>query len=333
MSNKQVIVSLMALFAVLLPWSVSAAVFVGGDNAIVKDPVQDNLYVASGNPVITADVTGDVFVAGGNVDVSGHVMGDLGAAGGTVKITGKVDGDVRVFGGTLFINSEIGGEVISFGGQVTYGPKAKIGKDLIAGSDELSIDPASVITGKKIVFTNPDTDKASSRPVEKTNAWLTGAFWVSMIYTVVAYLLVAVVLMGAFPNVVKKYTQTARAKGGTFWKHFGIGMLGVFVFPLSALLLLISGLGAMLAGIMLVLWLLYFLLSFVVAGFLLGMIAKQLITKDSSDLDWPWALGGVAVLPLISSIPLVGWAVGLVFFIWAMGTMLDGDLQTFRSVK
>jgi cytoskeletal protein CcmA (bactofilin family) len=333
MCSKHTLAGIIGFLAIFLPLSVSAAVFLGEENVVVKEPVLDNLYVASGNPVIAADVQGDLFIAGGNVDVSGHIMGDLGAAGGTVNITGNVDGDVRVFGGTLFINSEIGGEVISFGGEVTYGPKAKVGKDLIAGSDNLKIDPAAVVTGKKTIFENPEKDKIQQRMAERANPWLTGAFWFSLIYTIAVYLLVAAVLMGAFPNIVKKYAQTAKGKGGTFWKHFGIGLLGVFVFPLSALLLLFTGIGSLLGGILLVLWLMYFLLAFVVAGFLLGMVAKQLFTKQNTDLDWYWGLGGVAALPLLSSLPFVGWAVGLVFFVWAMGTMMDGDLHTFRSAK
>ncbi len=333
MHGKYTLAGIIGFFALLFPLVTNAAVFMAEENVMVKEPVLDNLYIASGNPFITADVQGDLFVAGGNVDISGHIMGDLGAAGGTVKITGKVDGDVRVFGGTLFINSEIGGEVISFGGEVTYGPNARVGKDLIAGSDKLKIDPAAVIMGKRTVFEGPEKDKGQARPVNRTNAWLTGDFWVTMIYTILVYLLVAAVLMGAFPNIVKKYSQTAKAKGGTFWKHFGLGLLGLFVFPLSALLLLFTGIGALLGGILMVLWLMYFLLAFVVAGFLLGMVAKQVITKQNTDLDWYWGLGGVAVLPLLSSLPFVGWAVGLVFFTWAIGTMMDGDLQTFRSAK
>lgn len=333
MAIRQTLKRLMVILAVLLPMTASAATFLGDDNVLVTEPVADNLYIGSGNPIVSGDVSGDLFIAGGNVNVSGNIGGDLVAAGGTVTLTGKVAGDVRVFGGSIYIDSEVGGEIISFGGQVIYGPKARIGKDMIAGSDDLQISPAVTVGGKQTLFRGEE--KTGDKVVTQAgiHPFLTAAFWIALLLSILAYLIVAAALMGAFPGAIKKYTQSALKDGAAFWVHLGIGLLILVALPIVSIVLMITGLGALLGVILLLVWVVYILVAMVVAGFLLGGLAKDMVTKTKSSLDWPWALGGVVVLPILSSLPVVGWVIGLVFFLWALGTMMSGDLRTFRAVK
>lgn len=333
MIHKHTLGSLMAIFAILLPMTASAATFMSDANVLVTEPVMDNLYIASANPIVSADVIGDLFVTGGNVSVSGHVMGDLGAAGGSVTLTGPVDGDVRVFGGSIYIDSVVSGEIISFGGQVVYGPHARVGKDLVAGSDELKIDPAVTVGGKKSIFQgDPERIERMVQEV-KTYPLLTGAFWLALLFAILGYLVVAIALMGAMPNIVKKYVQNSLKDNGAFWVHLGIGLLALIAFPVAAMILFITGIGAMLGLLLLLLWAIYVLVALVFSGFLLGGVAKHVFTNSKSALDWTWALGGVVILPILSSIPWIGWVIGLVFFLWALGTAVAGDFRTFKAVK
>lgn len=329
MIKNRLILGILGLLILGIPFFAGAATFMEEGNVSIGQTVSDNLYLVGGNPVVAGNVDGDLFVAGGNVSVSGNVSGDVGAAGGNVSITGTVDGDVRVFGGSLYIDSAIGGEVISFGGQIVYGPNAKIGKDLIAGADVITIDPETIVLGQKKLFEEKQ-DGSGEDAREKGVAMLKGAFWMALLYGLLAYLVVAAALMGLMPNVIKKYTKAAIKDSSAFWKNLGIGLMVMIGLPVVALLLFISMIGAMLGGILLLLFVLYILLNLVVAGFLFGGLMQKWFNAGK-EVDWLWGLGGVIALSIISSVPFIGWLIGLVFFLWSVGMMASGDFALIRK--
>lgn len=331
MTKKRLIVGFLGFSIFALPLIAGAATFMADDSVTSTETVNDNLYVAGGNPVVSGDVNGDLFIAGGNVNVSGNVTGDVGAAGGTVAILGNVDGDVRVFGGSLYIDSEVGGEVISFGGQIIYGPHAKIGKDLIAGGDEIIIDPEAIVAGEKRIF--EDTSEQKMEKIRDRGAdFMRGAYWMALLYGLLAYLVVAAAIMGLFPKLIKKYGKDAMKDSMAFWKNLGVGLLVMIGLPIVAILLFITMVGAMLGGILLVLFVLYILINLVTAGFLFGALMQKWM-KQGNEINWLWGLGGVVALSIISQIPLIGWLIGLTFFLWSVGTMASENFRLFRSVK
>ncbi len=333
MFKKRLIVVLFSLFALALPMFASAATFLADDNVVSSEPVNDNLYVAGGNPVVSGNVNGDLLIAGGNVNVTGDVTGDVSAAGGSVSITGRVGGDIRVFGGNLFIDSTVGGEVVSFGGQIIYGPNAKVAKDIVAGGNAVNISPTAVIGGERIIFDEikDEIKKGKAEFKEKGADFLRGAFWVGILWTLLSYLIVALAFMGLFPKVVKMFINGACKNGMSFWKSIGMGLVILIVTPILSLILLVTGIGAMLGGIIMMLYMVYIMASLVFAGFIFGTLMKKLIKKGKADLDWLWGLGGVAVLPLVVLVPFVGWIIGFVFFLWALGAAVSADFKMFRS--
>ena len=237
----------------LLPMTASAATFMNEPTVLVADTVADNLYITSGNVVVSSDVKGDLLVAGGNINVLGNIEGDFGAAGGNINLTGKVDGDVRIFGGSIYVDSEVGGEIITFGGQVVFGPNARIAKDMVAGSEDLVIDPAVTVGGKQTILQSEyDSENTMIQRIE-TNPLLTGEFWLTLLFAMLGYLVVAIAMMAAMPNVVKKYVQTSLKDNSAFWVHLGIGLLALIAFPVAALVLMITGIGALLGIILLLL--------------------------------------------------------------------------------
>lgn len=314
-----------------LPMFASAATFLADGNPVSADTVNDNLYVTGGNPIVSGDVMGDLLIAGGNVSVSGNILGDLAAAGGSVSITGRVDGDVRVFGGTIYLDSTVKGEVISFGGQVVLGPQAKINKDLIAGGDEVKIHPNSIVLGKKNIM--QEIKDVSVKVQEASSGIMSVAFWIGILYLILAYLIVGAVFMGVFPKVVKKCINGTLKDGNAFWRALGMGLVLLIIIPVVSFLLLITGIGAMLGGILMLMYAVYAMVSIVFAGMILGTLLKKLVKKGKPDVDWAWGLGGIVLFPLLSVIPFVGWIIGFVFFVWALGATISSDYGTFKSVK
>jgi hypothetical protein len=330
---------LAGVFVLLIPLFAGAAVFKTDENISAGTTISDNVYLVGGNPVIAGHIDGDLFVAGGNVNIMGSVSNDVAAAGGNIAVTGEVTGDVRVFGGSIYIDGTVGGEVISFGGQVVFGPNASVQKDLTGGGGQVKIDPLAAIGGIKRIFVDEETGKV----IEKQAAGLlTGAYLAGVIYTLIAYLIVAAIILGLFPNVAKRFTKSALKDGASFWKYLGIGFLVLVLTPILAMTLFMTVFGAMAGGILLLLYITYIIVNLAMAGILFGTLMKKWFAKvkgtkngknGKDEPDFVWGLGGVAVLYLICQIPFIGWLIVFVFFLFSLGALTMGDWRIYREAK
>lgn len=108
----------------------------GGDDLIVADNVNDDLYAtAAGDLIVETDVNGDViaaapiiniegavgedaYLAGGSIDILDPVNGNLFVAGGTVDVSSNVDGTILMVGGILRITGQVQEDVLALAGQV-----------------------------------------------------------------------------------------------------------------------------------------------------------------------------------------------------------------------
>ncbi len=137
-------IALVALLAVLLtPAMAGAAEFRGGQEATTVpagQTVQDDLYIAGQTVTISGTVNGDLVVAGSNVTVDGTVTGSVWAAGSTVTINGTVGHSVRAGGSTVTIKGQIAGDGLAGGATVTVDSGAAIGRDLIVGASQLTVN-------------------------------------------------------------------------------------------------------------------------------------------------------------------------------------------------
>jgi hypothetical protein len=321
---------LIGFLILAVPILAAAAEFKVDSNVPAGTTIDDNLYLAGGNPVVAGDINGDLLVAGGNVLVTGKVSGDIAAIGGNISIIGEVSGDVRVFGGSIYVDSKIGGEVISFGGQVIFGPNAVIEKDLIGGGGEIRIDSATSILGIQKLFV-PEERPEELR--EKAKEFFIGAYLMFIFYTLVAYLVVAAILWGIFPNVIRGFTKAALKDGMSFWKYLGIGFVILFFVPILSFFLFLSLFGALAGVILLLIYALYLVINMVLAGILFGTLMKKWIVKGKPEPDWLWGLGGVFALHVIGQIPVIGWFICFVFFLYSLGALATGEWKIYREAK
>lgn len=111
-----------------------------GENIVVTEAADDDLYVIAGNANLEADIAGDLYVVGGIVTINGDVHEDVVVVGGRVTITGNILGDLRVVGGQVGMYGNVGDDVLVAGGQVDIGNNSVVGGSLIAGSGILTID-------------------------------------------------------------------------------------------------------------------------------------------------------------------------------------------------
>ena len=321
--------------ALLVIPSFAMAAYFMTDNTVPKgEVIIGNLYLVGDSPNMAGDVQGDLYAAGGNVAITGNVSNDVGVAGGTVSVTGEIGDDIRIFGGSIFIDGKVNGEVLAFGGDVKIGPNANIRKDVVVGGGKVNIDSNARIFGTTQLYTDAEGKGKFKKAIDRIpeGAIQTGII-IAILLTVLTYMVVAAVMMGVFPGVTKKYLANATSKDA-FWKSLGLGLLTFIVTPIIVVLCFVTGIGLMLGFVILLIYLMYFLLNIALAGVLFGSIAQKLFTKIKKvELNWAWGLGGVVVLHLITLLPVLGWIVGALFFLYSFGAVLTTDWKMYRAVK
>ena len=110
-----------------------------GQNVVISQPVNENLYIMGGTITINAPIRGDLIIAGGTVVINDTVANDIIVAGGEITFNGWVGDDIRCMGGNIFIRKNVRGEVVLAGGNMVVDKGVDIG-GLLASGGNISID-------------------------------------------------------------------------------------------------------------------------------------------------------------------------------------------------
>lgn len=311
------------------------AVLAGG-KVIVNGPVFGDVLVAGGTIDVLDKVSGDVRVLGGHVTVAGFVQGDVVAVGGriqllpgssvsgdlivvggSIELEGTINGFVRLYGGEAVINALIGGPLsIRAGDTVSFGKDAVVGSSLTYSAPEEASVHESARLGENISFTPLDIPARALGPTG-VGAVLAAAAVVILAVKLLTGLVTAVALVMIFP----KFSRTVVTDAvDDFWKTLGIGFIAVVVTPVAILILAVTIVGLMAAGIIAILYSLAVILSGVYAGILLGSLLSKWIRKELA-VSWKWTLLGTLLLFFIAILPLVGWIAAFVLFLAAFGSL------------
>lgn len=327
------IFAFVAVLAMGIPTLALAATFQANTNVPAGETVVGNLYLVGGTPTVNGNVQGDLYVAGGNVVVTGNVVEDLVTAGGNISVSGSTGGDIRAFGGTIFVDGMVNGEVIVSGGDVKIGPNAQIRKDLVAAGGTVEVDPNAKIFGSQMIQADTEQAEKTRTMREPWAQFAQVAFWTAQVLALLAYFVVAATFLGLFPNVVKKWCTTGLGKG-QFWPALGLGALALVVTPIISVILMMTGVGALLGVLLLLVYVVSILFTLPVAGILFGEWLKKVFTKARKvEPTWQWALGGIVLLHLVSLVPYVGGLVSFVFFLFAWGALFMMKWKVVRSLK
>jgi hypothetical protein len=323
----------------------------GSDITIAAgETVDHDLYVFGGRVVSNGTINGDIVAAAGNVDVNGPVTGDVLVAGGQVSVNGTVGGDVRVAGGQVTVNGDVKGDVLAAGGQVTM--DGSVGEDLIVGTGQLTLSGsvAGSTAGSAGAYTKTGTVSGTDSIVitgnEPRAPVVTSNPVLDAIRQFLAVMLLAIVVTWLAPRLLPAAETEVRTQplASLAW-----GVLACLAYIVAVILIgivaivLAVGLGALtfggLAGLDLFAGFVAIstlTLAFIVAvGFLVdavvGLAIGRLIAGSldrtsaggtafaTSPSRWPdlaiLAIG-VAIVVVLSSLPVVGgWIKLLIVFV------------------
>lgn len=250
----------------------------------------------------------DLFIAGSSLEINGNVKRDLYAAAEEVKITGIIEGNIYVASSKLVISesAEIKGN-IKFYGTTLENNSSKI-------EGKISYYEDAKVSGLE----NFETEVMKQKVVKVS---LKDKI-VSLGYSLLRYLFLFMVLTFAFPKLLKHIkTRYVYNKFGDYLTTSGVGVFGMFMFPIIAILLLISNIGVSVGLIMFVLYIILIYMTTIVSGYVLGnVIGTKLFKKELND--YLVGLIGIASIVILSALPYLGTFIGLINLLFGFGVII-----------
>jgi hypothetical protein len=358
--------SLLAESEVDLPEKESIETSVGNDfysaGSIVQtgSKVEDDAYLAGAMVSVTGEVGGDVVAAGSNIVVTGNVGGDLRLAGSMLSVLGKVGQSALLAGGVVNVGSEaifgaeskVAGGVLIFSGQtngnlaiagdeITFG--GVVNGDLLIEAEKLEFTEGAKITGK-LTYSVPkplelpatlakeiDYKEYKSGAHEKAE-WKSvfgKVFFYAELFSLAVAFVTGAVLLAFLGNVSVRISEIARKK---FWHSLFFGLLALLT-PLAILLLLISGVGALLGGLLLAVWLGLLLATMGLSAFVIG----SFVLRPGKSTSYLKKLGilliGMLITMVLGLIPGFGFPIQLTIFVFSLGVLLRTKQDLYKAAK
>lgn len=310
---------------------------VGIASALTIDgTVREDLTAAAASAQLAGVTDGDVRIVAGDVRVSGRVAGDLLVLGGTVDVmpSAAVAGDTVILAGDVTVDGTLGEHVHIIGGSISFNGSAR-GDVFIRGTGGVTFGEASDIGGS-LTYQAPDKQAlpqsariAGELTYEQTTTLApfdTAFFGFAVLLELLALAVATLIFIHILPAI-------ARDIGEYGVPHFGwnvlYGVLFIALLPLIIVLLAASILGFYLALIFAALYIVLLVSAAVGSGVLVGALLSRAIT-ESVQVNWKWALVGIAVLAAVSLIPIVGWAAAVVAYCATIGTFTRIGVRAVR---
>jgi hypothetical protein len=315
-------------------------------------------------------VQDDLRAAGAGVDISGAVGDDLFAAGGgsgfvlPVRIadrtidqgvhlsnSARIGGDAYIGGGETDIAGTINGTLHSGAGDINLG--AQVGRDAQLYSNNIRVNDTARVNGiLQYTSTEPvnvpegvaanvqHAEPAPAEPPPSPATVFLGWLWRTVLI-LLGFALVGWLILRFAPKLL---TQPAEALATRPVQAGLYGLLAAILFiviPLATILLIVLMilfwgwlpgivLGLFLIGALALIW----FLSPLVTGLWLGQQLNLALGRGPDYL--PILIGGILILALLGRVPILGWLVYLVSFIFALGGLLlarrSGGGGSLRSV-
>lgn len=301
------------------------------------ETVADNLYAFAGTVSVDGTVDGDVVAAGGNVSIDGIVTGDVLASGGQIQISGEVMGDARLSGGQVSVTGDVGGDVAVVGGDIELA--GAVGADVLFGAGQVRLtgEVAGNVFGSSGSYERSGTiggteDVAVPQPEPTTFSDQV----ISVVQRFVALFLVGLVAVFALRRPLEAVLTRARTRPGASLLY---GLIFTALLMALLVLLILAGIvvsvvfGLLGLGLLVGTFWFTFVVFWILTGFTVFVLAvygapivaaltgARLLLRNQ-ETAWMRILAlalGLIALVIVTAIPVVGWVVGLLAFLYAAG--------------
>ena len=280
--------------------------------------VEDDVRLFAQNLYINGTVKGEALILAANVFIGKNAVieGDALVACGTASMDGTIGGDARLVGGTVSMTGTIDGnaEIMTDGG-VTLGNEASIGGDLHYSSP-VEIEFQQGVVSGTISFDAPEEDEVSADVDFGIPSFL--GFIIRLLQFIGA-VIVGSILVAFTRKHAKRTANTIRTRP---MQSLGIGFVAFILAPIIAIIALVLIVTAPLSWILT----LGFLIGIYIAKFYVAIWLGDLILRRSDRTDVSPILSmivGLAILYIITAIPIVGTLAMFVIIFFGLGALLQ----------
>ncbi len=315
--------------AVEIAGTVNGDVFIGAQNVKITGIINGNLHIGANTLDLGGTVKGNVYIGAQSVLVSASSIGGsllTGAATVDVDKDSVIGGSILAGAGMLTIDSQVKRSVYAGTGSLTIGGDAKIGKDFYYAADNsrgrVNISADAKIAGNiyksEINAPQKSTDLKAVKPAAMNAARMFAGF--------ISFLGALIIGFIYFKLSGKHLTQTADIVTASFWKSLGIGFLVSISFIPGLIVLFITVIGIPVAGLALLMLMLYSYLAKIIVGSAIGAYLSQKFNWRISAYG-AFAFGLLTIY-IVKSVPVIGFAAGLIVLWSGLGAL---TLQMFSK--
>jgi len=351
------LLSFLLLFVVVMP--VHAAVLKSGNSLSINQPIQDDAVLSGNSVALNSQVLGDTLIMGSTVTVSatpkrslivaGNTITDTAGSiynafffGNTVHLSGHfqrdvyivaeqvtidpnttVDGSVQIAASEITLNGTIKGNVLLHSEQVTS--KAAVGGDFGGTISYLEFQGGSV--AGNVVY-NSDTDAVTPNKahivgrLERDTPPFSLGDWIASTLASILFVLFVLLL------TPKRTRELAVAVHQNRLRNVIIGLLVIFGAPFLITVLFVTGVGSIVALLILALYVAMICFSAAYTAFIVGVSLLRRLPLALPNQTFATVLAGilgVLFFTVIGLIPYLGSLVvalvGVVVFIWVVGAL------------
>jgi hypothetical protein len=260
------------------------------------------------------EVGGDVIIE------AGQAVRDVHAVGGNVILRSGAEARevVAVLGSVTLEAGASARQAVAVGGDVRIGPGASVDQDAVSVGGRVQVDPSGDVGGQRTAVPFPRVTelvtfmKGHVTEEDRSPLWtLAGAIAKYAVYLALALLVVAL-----FPRRVEAVAASMLANP---WKSLFAGFLGLLAQPFLALLLIVTVVGIPLVAVQVLGVAVAGVFGFSALAWWLGRALPQQATRGLMVLQLAI---GLAVVFLVTQIPLLGWLIWMAAVMFTFGAVL-----------
>lgn len=306
--------------------TVNGDMIAGAQKMEVEGEVKDDARLASQELILKGRIGSDLMALAQNlrVEEGSFILGDAFLGGKELDMNGSVEKNLRIWGGEIRIRGKVGGNLHIQGEQISLGPKAVIGGDLVYISPrEIEVQEGAKILGK-VVWKK----RLGKSPLTGGGFRFKGNFLWKLI-SLTSLISLGSLLIALAPRQMELTAETLISSPG---RSILLG-LGIFIFaPLILFIIAITMVGLPAAAILLLFYLIILYLSPIFVALAVGRKIFKGGKASKGELIGAMVLG-LLIIALLTGIPGIGGIISLIILFFGIGSFAISRRTTYQEAK
>ena len=298
---------------------VNGIIFAAG-NTVKVDGTGEYALVAGRTVTVSGSVSRDAFIAGESIVFTGTCERDMAVAGNNVEVMGSVARDLMIYGRNVVISGHVGGNVTIQAQTITITDDAEIEGKIRRNESAVISAPDETLSDVTVVEASPAEGSGIVKPDESKATSSTLSAVKSKLFSFVGLLLIALFMLWLTFLWEKVDARFAGRGFGFYAGTFGIGILVLIMLPILSVILMITGVGARPATVLLLIYAAALVASPIFLGFFLGMLLWRKAFKQSRKF-WAELAIGLLLLTVLKAVPRMSLVLILISAPFGLGVL------------